>query len=93
MSRGTTQSLLNLAMSEQDLPVFLHVGCGPKRQGQTPFAGKSWRELRLDIDASVQPDVVGTMTEMADVADGKTRAFAIPKSIHLPLHAPGVPNL
>ena len=48
-------------------PVFLHVGCGPKRQEQTPFADKNWREIRLDIDQSVQPDVVGTMVDMSAV--------------------------
>ena len=62
-------------MSEQVLPVFLHVGCGPKRQAQTPFVDKPWQELRLDIDASVQPDVVGTMTEMVDVADSSVDAI------------------
>ena len=62
-------------MSEQDSPIFLHVGCGPKRQSQTPFAGKHWRELRLDIDATVQPDVIGTMTEMAVVADSSVDAI------------------
>ena len=49
-------------------PVFLHVGCGPKRQDRTPFANKDWREIRLDIDQSVQPDLVGTMTDISAVA-------------------------
>ena len=54
--------------------MFLHVGCGPKRQDRTPFAGKPWQELRLDIDASVQPDVVGTMTDMGAVTDASVDA-------------------
>lgn len=55
---------------------FLHVGCGPKRKDQTTqgFAGDAWREVRLDIDASVAPDVVGTMTDMSAVPDGAVRA-------------------
>ena len=61
-------------MSES-LPVFLHVGCGPESQSQTPFAEKPWNELRLDIDSSVDPDVVGTMTEMASVADSSVDAI------------------
>jgi len=61
-------------MSAQVLPVFLHVGCGPKRQSGTPFADKPWVELRLDIDPSVEPDVLGTMTEMAEVADNSVDA-------------------
>ena len=50
-------------------PVFLHIGCGPKRKDRTPFANKSWDEIRLDIDSSVQPDLVGTMTDLSAVAD------------------------
>lgn len=52
-----------------DQPVFLHVGCGPKQQKHTPFAGKAWREIRLDIDESVSPDLVGTMTDLSAVVD------------------------
>jgi predicted SAM-dependent methyltransferase len=51
---------------------FLHVGCGPKRKDQTTrgFNSPDWAELRLDIDESVKPDVVGTMTDMSSVATG-----------------------
>lgn len=49
------------------MPAFLHVGCGPKRADRTPFAGQGWHEIRLDIDPAVQPDVVGTMLDMAAV--------------------------
>jgi hypothetical protein len=53
------------------MPIFLHVGCGPKRQAQTTpgFAGAEWREVRLDIDPAVQPDIIGSMTDMSGVAD------------------------
>ena len=49
--------------------VFLHVGCGPARKPHTTstFAGPDWRELRLDIDPSVSPDIVGSMTDMGGV--------------------------
>lgn len=55
---------------------FLHVGCGPKHKDQTTrgFAQPDWHELRLDIDASVAPDVVGTMTDMSAVSDGSVQA-------------------
>ena len=51
---------------------LLHVGCGPKRKNATTrgFHSPLWAETRLDIDPSVQPDVVGTMTDMAAVASG-----------------------
>lgn len=59
-------------MESHQLPVsgtFLHVGCGPKRAEQTPFAGMGWQEIRLDINPAVAPDLIGTMTDMAAVAD------------------------
>jgi hypothetical protein len=48
---------------------FLHVGCGPARKGpRTPgFDTSDWREIRLDIDPSVQPDVVTSLTDMSAV--------------------------
>ena len=53
---------------------FLHVGCGPKRAAQTPFAGLGWREIRLDIDPQAEPDVVGTMVDMGAVDNGSVDA-------------------
>ena len=52
-----------------DRPIFLHVGCARKTKQYTPFANKDWDEIRLDIDPSVQPDLVGTMTDLSSVAD------------------------
>ncbi len=48
---------------------FLHVGCGPKHKDRTTpgFNTAEWKELRLDIDESVAPDIVGTMTDMSAV--------------------------
>lgn len=59
------------------MPVFLHVGCGPKRKNQTTigFATEQWQELRFDIDKSVQPDLVGTMTDMSSVASESVDAI------------------
>jgi predicted SAM-dependent methyltransferase len=55
---------------------FLHVGCGPKHKDQTTrgFNTPEWTELRLDIDKSVDPDIVGTMLDMSAVADASVDA-------------------
>ncbi len=55
---------------------FLHVGCGPKRKERTTrgFNTAAWSEIRLDIDPSVSPDVIGTMTDMASVSSGSVNA-------------------
>ncbi len=58
------------------MPTFLHIGCGPKHKDRTTrgFNTDAWQELRLDIDESVNPDIVGTMTDMSAVADASVEA-------------------
>jgi SAM-dependent methyltransferase len=41
----------------------------------TGFKSTPWREWRLDADASVQPDIEGSMTDMADVPSGVADAI------------------
>jgi SAM-dependent methyltransferase len=49
----------------------LHVGCGaPDSQSlHQRFRGPQWREIRLDLDPSVQPDVIASITDMRPIAD------------------------
>ncbi|MCW6511431.1 class I SAM-dependent methyltransferase [Lichenifustis flavocetrariae] len=58
------------------MPVVLHVGCGPKDIRRMPayFQDGTWREIRLDIDAAVRPDVLGSMTDMGAVESGSVEA-------------------
>lgn len=59
------------------LKSLLHVGCGPKRKDQTlpAFQSTNWREVRFDIDESVSPDIIGTMTDMSSVESGSMDAL------------------
>ncbi len=54
-----------------------HVGCGPKRNDRTTlgFNTPEWTEIRLDIDLSVSPDVIGSMTDMSAVASESVDAI------------------
>lgn len=49
----------------------LHVGCGYPAPGKLNpiFAEGDWVEVRLDIDPAVEPDVIGTITDMSAVPD------------------------
>jgi protein O-GlcNAc transferase len=49
--------------------LVLHVGCGPYNPTALPepLRTPDWREVRLDIDPSVQPDLIGSMTDMSAV--------------------------
>jgi hypothetical protein len=79
----------NLNRKELFMATLLHVGCGPNRKEQTTrgFNTPEWHELRLDIDPSVAPDVVGTMTDMAAVADASVDAiFSSHNLEHLEAH-------
>lgn len=59
------------------MPTFLHIGCGAKRKDQTTrgFNTPAWSELRLDINSKVNPDIVGTMTDMSAVTDASVDAI------------------
>jgi len=51
------------------MKTFIHVGCGSKRKHQTTrgFNTPEWTEVRFDIDATVSPDVIGSITDMSEV--------------------------
>jgi len=72
---------------------FLHVGCGPKRKDQTTktFSSNKWTEVRFDIDQTVNPDIIGTMTDMSRVEDGSMDAIFSSHNIeHLYPHEIGL---
>ena len=48
---------------------FLHVGCGrlTKANSTPEFQKKEWIETRLDIDESVTPDIISSITDMSVV--------------------------
>ena len=59
------------------MKTLLHVGCGPKKIDRTTkgFNHGDWKELRLDIDESVLPDLIGTMTDMKSVPNQSVDAI------------------
>ena len=46
---------------------FLHVGCGPNYKDRTTpgFASDDWKEVRLDIDESVNPDIISSVLDLS----------------------------
>lgn len=55
---------------------LLHIGCGTASPNRMPacFQGSDWREVKLDIDPTVRPDIVASITDMAAVADASVDA-------------------
>ena len=57
------------------MKTFLHVGCGPQNKSQIKgFDNDGWKEIRFDIDEDVNPDIVGTLTDMKLVKTGSVDA-------------------
>jgi predicted SAM-dependent methyltransferase len=54
----------------------LHVGCGPYSQEGLHgiFRGPAWREIRVDIDPAVKPDIQASITDLRDVSDASVDA-------------------
>ena len=50
-----------------DTKKFLHVGCGPNYKDRTTpgFASGDWKEVRLDIDESVNPDIISSVLDLS----------------------------
>ena len=57
------------------MKTFLHVGCGRKNKSRCKgFNNDNWKEIRFDIDKSVNPDIVGTLIDMELVQTGSMDA-------------------
>jgi len=54
-----------------DRRIALHVGCGLQGREVLPSLNfdTDWREVRLDIDPGVKPDIVGSIIDLAGVPD------------------------
>ena len=69
---------------------ILHVGSGHRLSGAklpVVFQTEEWREIRLDIDPANDPDIIGSMMDMATVEDGRVDAIYSAHNIeHLYAH-------
>jgi len=72
------------------IKTVLNVGCGQRAISilGSSLPADGWRELRLDIDPKVDPDIVASMTDMAPVPDGSVDAVWSSHNLeHLDPHA------
>ena len=58
------------------MKTFLNVGCGQISETQIlGFDDGNWNEIRFDIDEDVNPDIVGTLTDMKSVGTASVDAI------------------
>jgi len=54
--------------------VLVNVGCGARNASTLPIFFNTWRHLRVDVDAKVQPDIVADLTDLSPIPDGSADA-------------------
>jgi SAM-dependent methyltransferase len=55
--------------------LLINVGCGPVRLVTRTTLFQNWRQLRVDIEKSVQPDIVADLTDLSPIDDGTADAL------------------
>jgi SAM-dependent methyltransferase len=67
--------------------VFANLGCGPSHDGARPCVFEGWREVRVDIEPKVEPDIIADLTDLSPIAsesmDGVWCSHCLE---HLPQH-------
>ncbi len=62
-------------MSEERERVLVNAGCGPAEGGRLPAYFDGWRQVRVDSDASVSPDVLADLTDLSPLPDASADAI------------------
>ena len=55
--------------------VLLNVGCGALDASSVPAYFEHWQQLRVDVDATVKPDIVADLTDLSAIASGSADAI------------------
>jgi SAM-dependent methyltransferase len=54
--------------------LLVNLGCGPKGSAWLPPMFADWRELRVDMDATVAPDILADITDLSSIETGSVDA-------------------
>jgi SAM-dependent methyltransferase len=55
--------------------IVINVGCGPAGGARLPAFFSAWRQIRVDVDPAVEPDVVASATDLSAFAAGSAAAI------------------
>lgn len=53
---------------------FLNAGCGSTDDSRLPAFFRKWRQIRVDVDPSLKPDVVANIADLSAIPDGAVDA-------------------
>jgi SAM-dependent methyltransferase len=54
--------------------MLLNVGCGPRDGSRLPPYFDGWKQVRVDVDPGVEPDVVADLTDLSPIPDASADA-------------------
>jgi SAM-dependent methyltransferase len=54
--------------------VFINAGCGSADNSRLPEFLRTWREIRVDVDLRLKPDVVANIADLSAIPDGAVDA-------------------
>lgn len=80
---------MSTALFNDDRRILLHVGCGTESRDALPRLDYDniWREVRLDINPSVNPDIISSITDLSGVPDNSVSIVFSKHNIeHLEAH-------
>ncbi len=84
---GGTPTDVSADGASSSAPILVNAGCGPKGGGQVPAMFDSWRQLRVDVDRDVDPDVLADVTDLSAIPSGFADAVWTAHCVeHLYLH-------
>lgn len=67
--------------------ILVNAGCGSKGSGLVPAMFDRWRQLRVDVDPEVDPDVLADITDLSAIPSGFADAVWTAHCVeHLYLH-------
>jgi SAM-dependent methyltransferase len=55
--------------------LLVNAGCGRKGGGNVPAMFGTWRELRLDVDPAVEPDILADITDLSAIPSSSVDAI------------------
>lgn len=60
--------------SQTSPPVLINAGCGPLSGSRIPTLFDNWKQIRVDVDPAVEPDVVANVTDLSAIPSGSADA-------------------
>lgn len=55
--------------------LLINLGCGPRGSAWLPAMFSNWREVRVDLDAEVAPDILADITDLSAIETGSVDAI------------------